>query len=187
MYSGWLDFAPKILKWVFDRRTRLHHSGYRVEVICFAIDAETRQKLLLTNPRAEPSLWVPPQEGVNGEETIEQAAVRCLKMELGLSEGVLHYRRSTWIGKRSLPPERVDERDLEGSFRKYVSKEAMIGKAYYAALVHVPSRVTFKLNQAEVIDTQWVLLNEVMTNLNGVDLEKLDILVTSLKRLHLMK
>lgn len=70
---------------------------------------------------------------------------------------------------------------MEGSLRNYVSKETMIGKAYYAALVLVPSHAPLKFNAAEVIDIQWMLLNEVAAHLTAVDSAKSDILATGLE------
>jgi ADP-ribose pyrophosphatase YjhB (NUDIX family) len=182
-----IEFVLALLRRLLNHKWRLHLAGYRVEVICMIVDVESRKKILLTRPRAEPSIWVPPQEGINRDETVEDAAIRCLKTELGLNEDVIHYRRSIWIDKLILPQERADERDLESSLRKYMGRVAMIGKAYYAALIFVPADISLKLNEAEIMTSKWVSINKITTYLNNVDPQKTRILMTGLKRLSLLK
>lgn len=145
-----------ILICLFQRKIRLELLGYRPEVICIVRSIGSEDKYLVVAPAANHDIWMPPQEGIHPEETIENASVRCLQMELGLAESVVQFRKSTWVAKRQLPQSRWDERDLRYSLRRILGGPSMVGKAYFAALVLVDPAASIRRNPAEISDYAWV-------------------------------
>jgi len=174
----------KILgRFVFDRRVRLRVQGYRPEVICLIKATGRKEAYLLTVPEADHTVWTPPQEGIGLDDTIEKAAFRCLEVELGFKESQLQFRRSCWIAKRILPTDRWGERDLPYSLARLKCSHAMIGKAYYAALVVADRDAVICLNPAEVYRYAWLdsieYLKRIETNLQ----DKLTIIQTAWRKL----
>ena len=149
----WLKIPWKL---VSDRQTRLEVFGYRPEVICFLRSVGDEERYLIVSPTGDPSVWMPPQEGIEYGERPGRAAIRCACHELGLSESRLQFRRSQWIGKRVLPPERLDERDLQYSVRHVFGGPRMVGKGYYAALIWADGTQQVTPNPAEISDHAWV-------------------------------
>ena len=151
-----------IFKLFFNRGIRCHVLGYRPEVICVvqAINADDRDFLII-RPALNPSIWIFPQEGIEIDESISQAVTRCLNVELGIHESNMQFRRSTWLGRKRLPPDRHGERDLRYSLTKLFTRKDMIGKAYFAAQVYVPRDIKITINKAEVVDYRWVNESEL--------------------------
>jgi ADP-ribose pyrophosphatase YjhB (NUDIX family) len=151
----YLELLRILLKWVVDRSSRLVLQGYRPEVICLIRGTDVVGKYLLVSSRAHQVGWAPPQEGLELNESIEDAVKRCLLNELGLEESSIQFRKSAWIGKRILHHDRWGERDLRYSLRGLIGQEQMIGKGYFAALVIVDSNATITANPAEISDWAW--------------------------------
>jgi putative (di)nucleoside polyphosphate hydrolase len=172
MEIGILDLIKLILRWIFDRKVRLQLSGYRPEVICVVKENVPLGRYLVIKPNAEPSIWVPPHEGILLNETVEEAAIRCLRVELGLEEANVQFRKSVWLGKRVLPEERWGERDLEFSLRGIFSKHKMIGKAYFGAYIIADALVAIKPNGAEVSYWEWVGEEEFLERMETNSTEK---------------
>lgn len=155
-----LEFFPLAARWLFDKKARLELSGYRPEVICLVRESSQPHRYLLIRPTADPSVWIPPQEGIASDESIENAALRCLRFELGLEEAQVQFRKSIWLGKRTLAQARRDERDLRFSLRGLVTKHRMVGKGYFGALVVVAASAEIAANEAEVNSWAWVSSDE---------------------------
>ncbi|MBE9127475.1 MULTISPECIES: NUDIX domain-containing protein [unclassified Coleofasciculus] len=162
------DWLQLFYKWIFNRKYRLHLTGFRPEVICFIQSTDSEKNHLLVQPQSDRSIWMPPQEGMDLEETLKASSMRCLNTELGLTESEVQFRRSIWVGKRLFPSYRKDERDLSYSLRGWVDKNRMIGKAYFAALIIVDSQAVIQPNPAEIYQYQWVsaskFLQQIKTN-----------------------
>jgi putative (di)nucleoside polyphosphate hydrolase len=176
MELGILDLLKLILRWFFDRKARLQLAGFRPEVICLVKESDDPSRYLLIRPTIEPTIWVPPSEGIVLDETLEQASLRCLNIELGLIEANLQFRKSIWLGKRVLPEGRWDERDLQYSMRGIFSKHRMIGKAYFGAYVIAATKAKIKPNPSEVCEWKWVKKGDFLKEIGGNSLEKIDIL-----------
>jgi putative (di)nucleoside polyphosphate hydrolase len=149
-------FIKLAAKFAFDRGVRARLFGYRPVAMCIVQAAGGGNRYLLVVPEMNHSIWAPPQEGIRVNESIEDAAHRCLKVELGIEEGQVQFRRSCWLCSRVLPKGRWGERDLEYSLAKMKYGYAMIGKAYFGALVAVAGDVKIRVNPAEVHDYAWV-------------------------------
>lgn len=159
----WLKIALSLL---YDRPMRCRLVGLRPVVICLLQASNDTGRFLFVNPAEKPFSLMPPQEGVEPNESIEQAVERGLNIELGIAEKDMHYRRSVWIGSKVIP-ERHGERDIAFSPVK------MRGKAYYAALVKIPDDVAIRLNGAEIAGSQWVSIEEIRLALeNNSDRKK---------------
>jgi putative (di)nucleoside polyphosphate hydrolase len=178
-----LELVKLLFKWLFDRKSRLILAGYRPEVVCIVKGTGESERYLLIQAQAQPSIWAPPQEGVNLHETLEDAATRCLNTELGFKESEIQFRKSVWIGKRILPSDRWDERDLPYSLRRLSKQRRMVGKGYFAALFIANSDVQIKHNVAEISDWEWVSPSEFMTRIRESAPEKADILEKAWKQL----
>lgn len=153
-----LEWAKLILSAVYDRPMRSRVMGYRPSVICLIQSTDDGGKFLFISPTEKPNAWMPPQEGVEPNESIEKAAARGLKDELGIPESQIHFRRSVWLGKELIPEQR-GERDVKYSTFK------MKGKAYYAGLVKAPESVAIQPNPAEVANHEWLTLEQIRERL----------------------
>jgi putative (di)nucleoside polyphosphate hydrolase len=151
----WLKVAASVL---YDRPMRCRLLGMRPVVICLLQASNDNDRFLFINPSEKPVALMPPQEGIEPNESVEQAVERGVNVELGIAETDMHFRRSVWLGSKTIP-EQHGERDIAYSLFK------MRGKAYYAALVRVPSDVTLRLNSAEIAASQWVTVEEIRTAL----------------------
>jgi putative (di)nucleoside polyphosphate hydrolase len=171
-----IDIIKLAFRIFFDRKVRLQLLGYRPEVVCLVRENNPASRYLVIQPSARPSLWVPPHEGITLKETIEDAVIRCLGIELGLGEANIQFRRSVWLGKRVLPESRWDERDIQFSLRGIFSKHKMIGKAYFGAFVIADAAATVKPNGAEVKKWDWVNANEFRKRIKTNSKDKIPIL-----------
>ncbi len=172
----------KILFRLFDRKVRLRLWGYRPEVICL-VKAADKERFLITVPATNRAIWIPPQEGIALNETIEAAAHRCLEVEVGLTGQSVQFRRSTWVGKRRLPRERWGERDLEYSLRRIDQPHSMIGKGYYAALIFADDSVRLCPNAAEIHCCEWVSGEQFLARIGGNVPDKRQIIRVAWQRL----
>ena len=101
----WIKVAGKL---AYDRPTRERLLGYRPVVICL-IQSLERDAFLFVQPAASRDAWMPPQEGINPNGSVEQATVQCLDVELGISRNQMHFRRSVWpVAKRSRNAKEVE-------------------------------------------------------------------------------
>ncbi len=150
----WIKVAAQV---VYDRRMRDRVVGYRPVVMCL-IQATESDKFLFVSPTSKPHAWMLLQEGIEPGESVEAAALRGLKAELGLAEERVHYRRSTWLGRKTIP-EQKGERDIQYSLI------AMRGKSYYGALIKMPMSAPVVLNQAELTNHEWLTIDQIRERL----------------------
>lgn len=152
-----LDWAKLIVRVLYDRPMRCRWWGLRPVVMCL-MQATDGDAFLFVNPVEKPWASMPPQEGIKPGESIEMAALRGARSELGIPEGQLHFRRSLWLGAHTIP-EQTGARDVEGSFLK------MRGKAYYAALIKVAPNTEILGNPAEIARCEWLSPGEIAARL----------------------
>lgn len=155
-----LNYIKEGVKILVDRRARKRFWGYRPVVACLIQSTSSPDRFLFVTPVAKPDTWMPPQEGIEPNDSIEAAVIRCLRVELGIEENQLQVRRSVWLGCHQIPEQR-GERDVPFSPFK------MKGKAYYAALVKASEQIEFQLNPAEVARAEWLDLKTIVDRLAG--------------------
>lgn len=148
-----LEWLAALFRVMYDRPMRYRLIGYRPVVMCL-IQATDSERFLFIRPTAKPQAWMLPQEGIEPDESVEQAAVRGLKAELGIAENQLHFRRSKWL-RREIIPEQKGERDIPYSLF------GMRGKAYYGALIKLSAATAVKLNEAEVAGHEWLEFDQI--------------------------
>ena len=153
-----LDWLKILLRAIYDRVLRQRLIGMRPVVMCL-IQSTEGDRYLFIRPSQSPDAWMPPQEGIEVADSIETAAMRCLRAELGVEENKIHYRRSTWLGARVIP-EQQGERDIEHSLLP------MRGKAYWAALIKMPEANEIEMNPAEIAGFEWLSLQQVNERLD---------------------
>ena len=153
-----LDWIKMAARAIYDRRMRDRLIGYRPVVMCL-IQATDIDKFLFVRPTAKPHAWMVPQEGIEPGESVEVAALRGIEAELGVFEDKVHFRRSKRLGRKQIP-EQKGERDIEYSLT------SMRGKAYYGALIKMPTSTTIILNQAELSEQQWLTLDQIRERLS---------------------
>ncbi|EMI56789.1 NUDIX hydrolase [Rhodopirellula sallentina] len=168
----WIKVAGKL---AYDRPTRERLFGYRPVVICL-IQSLERDAFLFVQPAAGRGAWMPPQEGIEPNCSIEDATRQCLDVELGVSRNQMHYRRSVWLGRRPIP-EREGSRDVEYSIRP------MQGKAYYASLSRVAEDTPLSCNPAEVSAHRWLTPSEIRDHLDGNSQRKVELMRLSLAKM----
>lgn len=171
-----LNYIKEIGKIVFNRRARKRFWGFRPVVMCIIQASEDTNKFLFITPASKPSAWMPPQEGIEPTDTTESAILRCLRAELGVQENQLQVRRTVWLGDKEIPEQR-GERDVP------FSPFSMRGKAYYAALVKVPTSVQINHNPAEVNSFEWISLDEVKSRLSTNSERKIELLKLAFAKL----
>lgn len=171
-----LEWIKTIGKIIYDRPTRERVMGFR-PVVMNLIQSTSDDTYLFVRPTAKPSAWMLAQEGIELNESIERAAVRCLDVELGISEKQLHYRRKIWLSRKAIP-ERAGERDVDYSIRK------MQGKAYYAALIKVDKeQVEIALNPAELSSFKWLTIEEIKRSLDSNSDRKQSLIIDAFQKL----
>ena len=161
----WIKVAGKL---AYDRPTRERLLGYRPVVICL-IQSLERDAFLFVQPAASPDAWMPPQEGIEPNGSVEQATVQCLDVELGIGRNQMHFRRSVWLGRKPIP-ERQGSRDVEFSIRP------MQGKAYYGSLSKVAEETSVTCNPTEVSGYEWLTVGQVRERLSANSNRKVELL-----------
>ncbi len=167
------EYLKLAIKLLHDRSARKRLQGLRPVVICIAQSPTTRDFLLVRSTHSADT-WAPAQEGIGKDETVEEAAIRCMQEEFGLSIGSIQYRNSVWIADRRLP-ERVGERDIDGSMFK------MKGKSYYSGHLMVDENAPLNLNPTEVVEADWVAKADLATHLSTLPSDKYVILRKAFK------
>ena len=171
-----IELAKDALKVLLDPTARKRFMGYRPVVSCIITTREQPAKMLLIRPAADSEIWIPPQEGINPDESYEQAAIRCLETELGIPEDRVQYRRIQYTGDIIFPDSRKGERDLEKSFM------TMRGKSYFFALIYTNESLDITINNAEVAEYKWVELTALDEYLSGVDTKKTDLIKKAINK-----
>ena len=101
---SWIKVGAGIL---YDRRMRARVLGYRPGIICLVKSTQTDRFLFIT-PTEKPTAWMPPQEGIEADESPKAAAIRCLRVELGIPEEKTHFRKTVWLGCKEIPEQQAD-------------------------------------------------------------------------------
>ena len=171
-----LNYLHQIAKIVIDRRSRKRFWGFRPVIICIIQASDDEDKFLFITPAAKPTAWMPPQEGIEPDENTNSAILRCLRTELGIQDNQLYIRRSVWLGDRKIPEQR-GARDVP------LSLFPMRGKAYYAALVRVPTSVEVNCNAAEIAKFEWMTTQEIEARLATNSERKIGLLNLSFQKL----
>lgn len=161
----WIKVAGKL---AYDRPTRERLMGFRPVVICL-IQSLQRDAFLFVQPAASRDAWMPPQEGIDPNGSVEQATMQCLDVELGISRSHMHFRRSVWLGRKAIP-ERQGSRDVEFSIRP------MQGKAYYGSLSKVAKETSITCNPAEVSGHDWLTVDQIRERLATNSSRKVELL-----------
>ena len=161
----WIKVAGKL---AYDRPTRERLMGFRPVVICL-IQSLQRDAFLFVQPAASRDAWMPPQEGIDPNGSVEQATMQCLDVELDISRSHMHFRRSVWLGRKAIP-ERQGSRDVEFSIRP------MQGKAYYGSLSKVAEETSITCNPAEVSGHDWLTVDQIRERLATNSSRKVELL-----------
>lgn len=163
-----LNFLLHPLIWLSSQANRARLRGARVEVIVVLLCRKPDPAVLLGQSHFH-GIWMPPQEGVNLNESFPQAIRRCLEIECGfdLPAGekdftrVFHVRSIGYVGTLSLPEERQGERpvadDALGTPLEHVKLKK---KAYWIATVLITDRSNVKPNAdgKELTQLMWYSL-----------------------------
>lgn len=168
----WIKVAGKL---AYDRPTRERLLGYRPVVMCL-IQSLRRDAFLFVQPAAGRGTWMPPQEGIQPNASVEDATTQCLAVELGIGQNQMHFRRSVWLGRKAIP-ERQGSRDVEYSIRP------MQGKAYYGSLIKVAEDTAITCNPAEVSEHEWLTVAGIRDRMSSNSSRKQELLRTLLNRL----
>ncbi len=169
---SWIKVGAGIL---YDRRMRARVLGYRPGIICLVKSTQTDRFLFIT-PTEKPTAWMPPQEGIEADESPKAAAIRCLRVELGIPEEKTHFRKTVWLGCKEIP-EQQGRRDVEHSVIP------MRGKAYYAGLIKVDESTKVLLNPAEIGEFAWFDVAQIREHLPSNSDRKQLLLRQSFQRL----
>ncbi|QDS94718.1 RNA pyrophosphohydrolase [Roseimaritima multifibrata] len=161
----WIKVAGKL---AYDRPTRERLLGYRPVVICL-IQSLERDAFLFVQPAASRDAWMPPQEGIQPDVSVERATTECLEVELGIGRNQMHFRRSVWLGRQAIP-ERQGSRDVKFSIRP------MQGKAYYGSLSKVAKDTSITCNPAEVSEYEWLTVDQIRDRLSDNSDRKVQLL-----------
>ncbi|MEM9645299.1 MAG: NUDIX hydrolase [Planctomycetota bacterium] len=168
----WIKVAGKI---AYDRPTRERLLGYRPVVMCL-IQSLERDAFLFVQPTAGRGAWMPPQEGIPPDASVESATTQCLDIELGIGRNQMHFRRSVWLGRKAIP-EREGSRDVEYSIRP------MQGKAYYGSLTKVAEDTPVTCNRAEVSAHEWLTILDIRDRMSANSSRKRELLQALFHRL----
>jgi ADP-ribose pyrophosphatase YjhB (NUDIX family) len=158
------------VSWLTSRPNRARLGGARVEVIAFMMCREPESSILLGQSPYE-RLWMPPQEGVNLNESFIQALRRCLQTECGikLPKGeselprMFHLRSIRFMGKVPLVKGRVGERLVaDDAIGTWLEPIKLTKKAYWMAtmLLANQSDIIFRPDGKELVDLRWFSLEE---------------------------
>lgn len=158
------------LKWLSSKANRCRLTGARVEIIV-CILCRTPELSILLGKSPYHSMWMPPQEGVNIREDFDQAVLRCLKDECGISAPVSpthaqkkqYFRSTIFLGKVPLPKERHGERPIaDDSVGTWLESVPLRAKAYWMKTIIVADRtdISPKADGIELIEIAWHTIDE---------------------------
>ena len=167
-----LDWLKLGVQLAYDRSARKRVTGLRPTIMCITQSVSDQNRFIFIRPAADPSVWMPPQEGIEFGESMEQAALRCLDIELGLKEDQVQFRKSAFIADR-LMPHRSGDRDIQYSVLP------MRGKSYFAAYVKVDESAAIERNSAEVAEHAWIDSAEAVARLASHRQEKIKIIAAA--------
>lgn len=179
------------LFWLFSRANRARLHGARVEIMAFVLCRKPETAILLAQSPYN-DMWMPPQEGVNLHETLQQALLRCLEVECGLDLPTgdkelarkFHLRSIRYMGEVPLPEDRVGERPVaDDALGTWLEPIKLRRKAYWMAtmLLADQSDIDPRPDGKEITDLRWFSLADarrVISETNHAD--KASLLLKSL-------
>jgi len=144
--------------------------GSRIEIIALILTRLPNPSVLLGQSPYH-KMWMPPQEGVNQNESFISALRRCLRNECGLpmSEGEetlgpeFYLRSIRFVNVIPLPPERQGERLVADNVAGTPLENVILkSKAYWLATILVKDRETIvpKADGSELLAIKWFSLEE---------------------------
>lgn len=170
---------PRVVRlaalWLTSPLNRQRIRGARVQVCVFAIAHHPEPSILMV--RSVYGDWMPPQEGVMLDESVESAAWRCLEEEVGISvddpgrrRNLAAFRNKHFLKRLSLPEDRRGERPIADNVDEGpLSLIQMKSKAYWAAILVFGSQyeVGAAANHREVSAAEWCTLDEARKRIAG--------------------
>jgi ADP-ribose pyrophosphatase YjhB (NUDIX family) len=179
--------AARLAPYLLDRKQRLRVFGARVEVCAFLSARTPQPAILLVKSQYGP--WMPLQEGVGANESLEAALWRGLREEVGLDfeteerGRLVNDQGCRFLGTRRLPKERWDRNTravapgLPDGHPLTLIKVRK--KAYWGLFRQVSDFDQHALspNGTEVIEAEWLPLAEARERVRQtVPVDKLEIL-----------
>jgi 8-oxo-dGTP pyrophosphatase MutT (NUDIX family) len=126
----------------------VYRSAASVVLLKPAGDPGVFQVLLLHKPRKKDS-WQLPQGGTENEETIQQAALRELQEEAGISD-------VKYLGQS----EHIYQYDFPASFRRF-RPDHVCGQKIHFVFALAPQDVSVKVDAKEIDRYVWIYPNQV--------------------------
>lgn len=170
MLDALFDLGRRVLLWFSNKPNRKRLRGARIEVMAFIVARSTEPSILLAQSVYQ-NRWMPPQEGVNLNESFSEALHRCLEVECGLDlppdakavARYMHVRSYRFIGDIQLPLDRQGERPVADNAPGTAFEAVKLkSKAYWMATVvlRLQSDVDPKADGREIIDLRWFSFEE---------------------------
>lgn len=166
---SWIGFASKIaspFKWILNKSNRCRLLGARVEVIaCVLTRNPTPSILLARSPYHD--MWMPPQEGVNFQDSFSDSVHRCLKDECGINikskTSPIQIRSIHYVGTLKLEKNRNNERPVaDDAVGTWIEIIPLRKKAYWrcSMIISSQSYISPKPNNTEVLELKWFSLED---------------------------
>jgi putative (di)nucleoside polyphosphate hydrolase len=162
--------------WLSSPLNRQRLRGARAQVCVFAIAHHPEPSILMVRSMFGDD-WMPPQEGIMLEESVEEAAWRCLDEEVEICvddpsrrRNVATLRNTHFLGRLALPEERHGERPIADDIGDGpLGVIPMKAKAYWAAILVFRSQydVSAAANRREVDAVEWCSFEEARHRIDG--------------------
>lgn len=170
MISKLLEIGKSVGLWLSNKPNRLRMRGSRIEIIALILTRLPNPSVLLGQSPYH-KMWMPPQEGVNQNESFISALRRCLRDECGLpitegeeTLGPAFYLRSIRFTRViPLPPGRQGERLVADNVAGTPLESVILrSKAYWLATILVKHReaIVPKADGSELLAIKWFDLEE---------------------------
>jgi GAF domain-containing protein len=163
--------------WLSSPINRQRLRGARAQVCVFAIAHHPEPSILMVNSMFGDKNWMPPQEGIMLEESVEEAAWRCLDEEVEICvddpsrrRNVATLRNTHFLGRLALPEDRHGERPIADDIGEGpLSVIPMKAKAYWAAILVFRSQydVSAAANRREVDAVEWCSFEDARHRIDG--------------------
>lgn len=143
-----LDVVGKGVLWCSSRANRLRLRGSRIQVVGCLITRDPEPSILLGRSVYH-DMWMPPQEGVNLNESFPDALRRCLEIEVGLElpndgrefDRQFYVRSYKFMGTVPLPVARRGERPVaDDAVGTALESVVLKSKSYWVAPVILKSQ-----------------------------------------------
>lgn len=155
----------KLSLWLSSKQNRLRLKGARIEVILFLVTRKPEVSILLAKSVYH-NIWMPPQEGVNYQESFESAIYRCLDEECSLpifnsdlaSRKQIYIRSINYSGVLDLHKSRHGEREVASDIHGTILEGTTLKKkAYWVATILIEDKNTInpKPNKIEILELEW--------------------------------